>query len=193
MSRITERDTGLFPSPREIEFECSCPDYAAMCKHIAAVLYGVGARLDNSPELLFALRGVDHLELIAQAGKDMHVGGKAAASEKFLAVDDLSAMFGIDVADMPAPSKPKKRQTKKTVAPAAVQPAKAVRAAKKPLKVSPTGPAQAKPGKPTARPRRKTLSAVERKAIAARMRAQWAARRAEAVRRSCGLARLPLP
>src|SRR5204863_4356777 len=67
MQRLTERDTGLFPQPKEIKMACSCPDWAGMCKHVAATLYGVGARLDMDPELLFALRDVDHLELISQA------------------------------------------------------------------------------------------------------------------------------
>jgi uncharacterized Zn finger protein len=56
--------TGLFPSPREIEFECTCPDWASMCKHIAATLYGIGARLDEDPTLFFTLRGVDMADLI---------------------------------------------------------------------------------------------------------------------------------
>lgn len=55
---ITARDAGLFPAPKEIDLACSCPDWADMCKHVAAVLYGVGARLDEKPELFFTLRGV---------------------------------------------------------------------------------------------------------------------------------------
>src|ERR1700692_3799017 len=67
MERICRHETGLFPSPAEIELSCSCPDWADMCKHAAAVLYGVGARLDRQPELLFRLHGVDEKELIANA------------------------------------------------------------------------------------------------------------------------------
>ena len=67
MEAVTDRDEGLFPKPKEIKMRCSCPDYAGMCKHLAAVMYGVGNRLDSSPELLFELRGVDHQELIEQA------------------------------------------------------------------------------------------------------------------------------
>jgi len=66
MTVVTDRDKGLFPSPKEIKLSCSCPDWATMCKHVAAVLYGVGARLDQKPELLFVLRGVDHQELVSQ-------------------------------------------------------------------------------------------------------------------------------
>ncbi|MBU9735049.1 SWIM zinc finger family protein [Diplocloster agilis] len=61
---FTERKYGMFPSPKEIHFSCSCPDYAYMCKHVAAVLYGVGARLDADPLLFFVLRGVDIQDLI---------------------------------------------------------------------------------------------------------------------------------
>ena len=64
MELVTDRDQGLFPKPHEIKMRCSCPDYAGMCKHIAATMYGVGNRLDSSPELLFELRAVNHLELI---------------------------------------------------------------------------------------------------------------------------------
>ena len=67
MELVTDREQGLFPKPKEIKMRCSCPDYAGMCKHLAAVMYGIGNRLDSSPELLFVLRGVDHLELIEQA------------------------------------------------------------------------------------------------------------------------------
>ena len=62
-----QRRTGLFPSPKEIEFECSCPDWASMCKHIAATLYGIGARFDEDPTLFFTLRGVDAADLIKRA------------------------------------------------------------------------------------------------------------------------------
>ena len=67
MEAVTDRAEGLFPKPKEIKMRCSCPDYAGMCKHLAAVMYGIGNRLDSSPELLFELRGVDHRELIEQA------------------------------------------------------------------------------------------------------------------------------
>src|SRR5262249_39072173 len=68
MERLCVRDRGLFPTPAEIDFRCDCPDVARMCKHVAAVLYGIGARLDERPELLFVLRQVDEKELIAKAG-----------------------------------------------------------------------------------------------------------------------------
>ncbi len=65
MSVVTDRERGLFPKPGEIKLDCSCADWASMCKHVAAVLYGVGSRLDDRPESLFVLRGVDTAELIA--------------------------------------------------------------------------------------------------------------------------------
>jgi uncharacterized Zn finger protein len=95
MQVITHRGDGLFPKPAEIQMECSCPDWATMCKHVAAVMYGVGARLDQQPELLFTLRNVDHAELIAQAA-DLAVTRKAA-TRKVLADDMLSDVFGIEL------------------------------------------------------------------------------------------------
>jgi len=98
MQRMTERDGGLFPKPSEIEMDCSCPDYAGLCKHVAAVLYGVGARLDNSPELLFTLRAVDHFELIGQAVAAENLDKTlASAGDGVLAGSDLGAMFGIEL------------------------------------------------------------------------------------------------
>jgi uncharacterized Zn finger protein len=95
MQVITQRGEGLFPEPAEIQMECSCPDWATMCKHVAAVMYGVGARLDQQPDLLFTLRNVDHAELIAQAA-DLAVNRKAT-SRKVLADDVLGDVFGIEL------------------------------------------------------------------------------------------------
>ncbi len=99
MGRICQRKTGLFPSPAEIEFSCSCPDWASMCKHVAAVLYGVGARLDEQPELLFTLRKVDEKDLMAKAGSDMPLSKITLSSQKVLAADGLSELFGLDMDD----------------------------------------------------------------------------------------------
>src|SRR5215467_7323649 len=71
MERVCRQKTGLFPSPDEIKLSCSCPDWAEMCKHVAAVLYGIGARIDEQPDLLFRLHEVDEKELIAGAGKNL--------------------------------------------------------------------------------------------------------------------------
>ena len=97
MAVVTDRQDGLFPSPEEISFECSCPDWAVMCKHVAAVLYGVGARLDAKPELLFLLRDVNHEELIEADAKAAIVGATARGKSKRLASAELSDVFGIEL------------------------------------------------------------------------------------------------
>jgi uncharacterized Zn finger protein len=99
MELVTDRNQGLFPKPKEIKMRCSCPDYAGMCKHVAAVMYGVGNRLDSSPELLFVLRGVDHRELIEQAIPTAPI--KATSSAPTIATDDLGAIFNIEISDAP--------------------------------------------------------------------------------------------
>jgi len=95
MKTITDRHHGLFPKPNEITLECSCPDWAEMCKHVAAVLYGVGARLDESPELLFRLRHVDHLEFINNVS--LKAPAKRASTAKTIKGQDLSKLFGIEI------------------------------------------------------------------------------------------------
>jgi len=67
MELFASRGEGLFPSPKEIKFICSCPDWAYMCKHVAAVLYGIGARFDNDPTLFFLLRDIDFAELLKKS------------------------------------------------------------------------------------------------------------------------------
>jgi uncharacterized Zn finger protein len=107
MERLCRQKTGLFPTPAEIGFSCSCPDWASMCKHVAAVLYGVGARLDQKPELLFTLRQVDSAELIANAGRGL-AGAPAPGRTKGARKEDaaiasdaaeLGALFGLEMAD----------------------------------------------------------------------------------------------
>jgi uncharacterized Zn finger protein len=100
MEQVTDRDRGLFPKPKEITMRCSCPDYAGMCKHIAATMYGVGNRLDSSPELLFVLRAVDYSELIEQAIPAAPVGDAGTAPT--LAAEDLGAIFDIEIGEAPA-------------------------------------------------------------------------------------------
>jgi uncharacterized Zn finger protein/DNA-binding transcriptional regulator YiaG len=99
MTVVTDRTAGLFPRPGEIKFDCSCPDWATMCKHVAAVLYGVGNRLDRQPNLLFTLRGVDPEELIAEG---LVLPAAADSTTPTLPDDRLGALFGIDL-DTPAP------------------------------------------------------------------------------------------
>lgn len=99
--------TGLFPAPAELTFECSCPDYASMCKHVAAVLYGIGARLDQEPGLLFQLRNVNEQDLVGKAGAALGTT-KRPAGQKVLS-GDLSKIVGIEIA--PA-GRPIEAQTK---------------------------------------------------------------------------------
>jgi uncharacterized Zn finger protein len=114
MERVCHQSEGLFPAPGDIKLSCSCPDSADMCKHVAAVLYGVGARLDTAPDLLFTLRGVDRTELVATAGAEERIAGLGAASERVLADVDVAALFGLDMA---APTAPPVASKAKTTAP----------------------------------------------------------------------------
>jgi len=97
MEVVTDRKEGLFPLPSEISMRCSCPDWATMCKHVAAVLYGVGARLDSKPELLFLLRGVSHEELIAADAEKAVAAATSRGKSKRLASDALGEVFGIEI------------------------------------------------------------------------------------------------
>ncbi len=96
MSVVTHPEQGLFPSPDQIEMRCSCPDSASMCKHLAAVLYGVGARLDTKPDLLFLLRGVDHADLLDSAVSP-HRSASAGVRGARIASAELADVFGIDI------------------------------------------------------------------------------------------------
>lgn len=98
MERVCRQQTGLFPAPAEITLACSCPDWAAMCKHVAAVLYGIGTRLDERPELLFELRRVDAKELVADAGAALPLAVRRPRPGRVLEGAALSQMFGIDLA-----------------------------------------------------------------------------------------------
>jgi uncharacterized Zn finger protein len=97
MELVTRRQGGLFPSPNEISFQCSCPDWAGMCKHVAATLYGVGVRLEEKPELFFELRGVDHNELVGGAAEAVPRLADGAKRRKVVKGADLSALFGIEL------------------------------------------------------------------------------------------------
>jgi uncharacterized Zn finger protein len=110
MQRLTQAEGGLFPQPREIEMHCTCPDWATLCKHVAATLYGVGAKLDAAPELLFTLRHVDHLELVGEAADAKNLAGALAAPAAApLADQDLGELFGIELESAANPSKPGRR------------------------------------------------------------------------------------
>ncbi len=122
MQRICAKQTGLFPDPRELRFDCSCPDGAHMCKHVAAVLYGVGMRLDTKPELIFGLRGVDAKDLVGQASVGVT---KTVAADKVLDNDLMGDLFGLEMAEDVA---------KELAAPPKLPPKAKAIAAKKPVK-----------------------------------------------------------
>src|SRR5688572_28775521 len=156
MARLCAEKTGLFPSPKELIFTCSCPDWASMCKHVASVLYGIGARLDHEPELLFTLRKVNQQDLIAQAGSDLSKMGKRPAGAKVLASEDLSEMFGIEI----APATPRNRDVASTVVDAIHR-----------------GELNLREPAPERRDGKQRLPPAKRRAISERMRKYWAARR----------------
>jgi uncharacterized Zn finger protein len=104
MDRVCREGDGLFPSPAEIKLSCSCPDWADMCKHVAAALYGVGARLDQKPQLLFVLRGVDEGDLFAGTGEGMSLSKAAPTAANVLDDSDVAALFGLEMAEA-APAK----------------------------------------------------------------------------------------
>jgi uncharacterized Zn finger protein len=117
MSVVTDREKGLFPKPGEIAMRCSCPDWATMCKHVAAVLYGVGARLDESPELLFLLRDVNHEELIGTKAEAAVEAVLRGGTRRRLDAD-LEEVFGVEMEGAPArlPSASKARITSRAKA-----------------------------------------------------------------------------
>ena len=97
MERICRQDKGLFPKPSEIRFSCTCPDGAYLCKHVAAAIYGVGARLDERPELLFRLRAVNENDLVAGLDEVLPLSNRPLDGEKILETDDISTLFGLDI------------------------------------------------------------------------------------------------
>ena len=119
---LTRPKSGMFPAPAEIHFSCSCPDSAYMCKHVAATLYGVGARLDHDPSLFFTLRGVKMKDLVSQTVKTeaetLLQRANQKTSSRIIDEADLSATFGIDMDESfdsePSTTKKAKSAVKKT-------------------------------------------------------------------------------
>jgi uncharacterized Zn finger protein len=118
LAALTDPKDGLFPEPREMTFDCSCPDWAGLCKHVAAVLYGVGIRLDAKPELFFVLRRVDQGELLSSATAGTVARGRPAAGKR-IADDRLSAVFGIELEDA-APAGTRRPSRRRTPSPSRV-------------------------------------------------------------------------
>jgi uncharacterized Zn finger protein len=168
MDVVTRHNEGLFPKPAEIEMKCSCPDWAGMCKHVAAVMYGVGARLDESPDLLFLLRKVDHLELIAGAVDAAPAPGKGTPrGKKTIAAGDLADVFGIEMTEPEAPvaavaiekaKGPKKPRASAAKASGKKSPTPASAKSRAPSKVKASKADAGKPAKPKAATKPKTAT-----------------------------------
>jgi uncharacterized Zn finger protein len=147
MARLTEPQTGLFPQPKEIKIDCSCPDWAGLCKHAAAVMYGIGSHLDRDPELLFTLRNVDPLELVGAAASEENLDRSLKATGTQELAGDLSEIFGITLDEGAPEAEPgsrngrrktkAKRSVKKNAS--AKEPGAVTEAAiKEPPKIAPT-------------------------------------------------------
>ena len=98
MKNLFTGDGGLFPSPREISFMCSCPDWALMCKHVAAALYGIGVRLDENPALFFELRGVDmdrFIDVALENRVEAMLENAAKPSDRIIEDENISMIFGV--------------------------------------------------------------------------------------------------
>lgn len=114
---LCRKNEGMFPAPKEIKMICNCPDWADLCKHLAAVMYAIGARLDKEPELFFLLRGVDQNELFSADITDALVDSTVPAD-----IDEaaLSGIFGIELDslddDIKIPKRKRGRPKKTTLA-----------------------------------------------------------------------------
>jgi len=127
MDRVCREGDGLFPAPDEIKLSCSCPDWADMCKHVAATLYGVGARLDEAPRLLFMLRGVDEGELLAASGREVTHSKPAPNTSAVLNDEDAAALFGIEMVDVAGPEVSVSSASKQKQAPKLTRRAKGIK------------------------------------------------------------------
>ena len=161
MQVVTRQNGGLFPAPKEIDLDCSCPDWAYLCKHVAASLYGVGARLDLNPELLFVLRGVDPADLISKASAAKAVRQTSTNGAPTMSDAEVADVFGIELDCGPVASGPRDKMASPaypTPAPAADPPCLGVRAAR---------------NRPRQHKRHKKLNAKARARIVAANRARW--------------------
>ncbi len=159
MERLCHPQTGLFPAPSEMRFACTCPDWASMCKHVAATLYGVGARLDKAPELFFVLRNVDQKDLIASASQALAMPSARPRADRILGNEGLSELFGLELGGTEPRSGKRKRSPRKSAGtPAEESVVKLSRkSARTPVRKSPreqsarTKPASNSPARPGAR------------------------------------------
>lgn len=152
MEIVTRKADGLFPSPQEISLSCSCPDRATMCKHVAAILYGVGWRLDREPELLFALRGVDPAEMAEAAAGQSPSAGKERGRTTIDA-GELSSLFGVDIITDVLPtgdaSKPAKSRAQRQTRLKQPEKKRAPRRSQRTTEASKAAPPAATSGKPS--------------------------------------------
>jgi uncharacterized Zn finger protein len=158
MQIVTRPERGLFPTPKEIELDCSCPDWADLCKHVAASLYGVGARLDQNPELLFLLRGVDPADLISKASAAETVRQSAGTDDAAaMSESEMADVFGIELAatSQSNTSAPKPVKTARPHATPAVIGAVKKKQPTKRVKPKPGRAAKAKVAKPMQATRKK--------------------------------------
>ena len=95
MRVISDTDHALFPRSKDIRFTCTCPDWADLCKHSAAVLYAIGLEFDREPELFFTLRGVDHHELVTVSGSSLSQANSADVT--VIPDDQIAGIFDIDI------------------------------------------------------------------------------------------------
>gem|GEM_PF-230771 len=172
MERVTLPQKGLFPAPAEIHLSCSCPDWAAMCKHVAATLYGVGARLDQAPELLFVLRGVSAADMVVDTHAAATITRQARGKALTQDTDELSALFGIEMdgapvtPSLPVPAQPAVQKVVKRAAriPSKPIPAKVAKA----VAIKSAKPVAAKPAKAVVTRPTKPVAAKVAKAVAAK-------------------------
>lgn len=188
MEVVTDRKEGLFPLPGEITMRCSCPDWATMCKHVAAVLYGVGARLDTRPELLFVLRGVDHEELIEADAEQALSAATSRGGSQRLEADALGDVFGIELdsqsTDAPPAKKAAARGRKKTAKASATKKSARSRAASATADAAPAAPKRKK-ATPAAGGKKKAAKKTAKKAAKKTAKAT-AVRRTKKAKKAAG-------
>jgi uncharacterized Zn finger protein len=174
MTAVSDPKHGVMPRLTDLNLKCSCPDSAGsgswVCKHLAAVLYGVGARLDAQPELLFALRGVDHLELVDAAATNV-VAKTSKPGRKTVAATDFADVFGIDLGDAPpapaakAPKPPVKKHAANAAQPSA-RPAPKTASSQRATAVEPVKVGAPRPPKKSTASKRKPAASAKQPAAA---------------------------
>lgn|GEM_PF-1338700 len=99
IEKITNLESGMFPMPSDVSIHCTCPDYATVCKHVAATLYAVGVRLDERPELFFTLRAINGEDFFRATAEEIKTEIEHITNENKINATELSDLFGIDLMD----------------------------------------------------------------------------------------------